>query len=246
MSFELKPEKFKDGLRFVEDPVEDLFIKFDLTEEKPQHIKAYMNDGGILVLWKDDTAVMKVKKETDAIELLKSIPKDSKCTFLVDNEFSSLVKRRFDRREEKYFINYATKESLKPVKDKKYEIVPLSVDKAPEIAKIWPFAKHRVDFVRDFINRFPAYTILENGNPTAWGSVLLESEKGDLTGMWYTRRKYRNQGRMKHIVSKMAEDITGEGKFLRADIRVNNYPSLGVAKSLGFLQGKTYSRLEPI
>jgi hypothetical protein len=251
MTVELKSEQYVDGLEFVKDRVEDIFLKYDLTVEDSQNIKAYKSKRGIMVVWRDDTAILKAENREDAKELLKFVPKDSRWTFLTDHSISPLVKefleRRKDcRREDIYSVNYVTKESFKPLKDKQYEVISLSEDYAPQIAEIWPFARGNVDLVKSFIGKWPAYAILEEGVPSAWASVLLEADKNRLTGMWYTVPSYRGKGRMSHIISKMTEDTLGEGDFLRADIRVDNQPSLNVARSLGFLKKNTYSRLEPI
>jgi hypothetical protein len=246
MPIELTPGQYNDGLEFVKDKIEDIFLKYDLTVEDSQNIKAYKSKRGIMVVWRDDTAVLKAENEEDVKELLKFVPKDSRWTFLVDHSISPVVGKFFKSREDIYSINYVTKGSFKPLKDKKYEVIPLSEDYAPQIAKIWPFARGNVDLVKSFISKWPAYTILEEGVPSAWASVLLEVDKNRLTGMWYTVPDRRGEGRMSHIISKMTEDTLGEGEFLRADIRVDNQPSLSVTRSLGFLKKNTYSRLEPI
>lgn len=243
MHVKLKPEEFKEGLRFVEDPVDDIFLDYDL--KNPDGIDAYMNDGGVMVVWRNDTAVLKARTKKDAADLLSAIPKNSRCKFLVDHKFSSLG-RRFNRRNEIFSINYVTKETFKPVENKRYDVVPISENYAAEMARLWPYAGGDVELVKGFIKRWPAYTILEDGNPTSWAAILLKVNGNGLTGLWYTRPEFRGQGRMTHLVSKLAEDTLAQGDFLRADISVDNYPSLGVAKNLGFLQKKTYSRLEPI
>lgn len=246
MVLELKSENYREGLKFVGNDVEDLYLKHDLTKEDSRSVKAYVNDGGIIVLWRDDTAIIKAKRKSDAQDLLMVVPKDSKFTFLVDSSFSSLVREYFPRKEEIFSINYVTRDLLKPVRGKKFDVVPLSEDRAEEITRYWqPYSRGNVEYVRSLIHD-SAYTILDKGIPTAWGTVLLSGEGVDLTGMWYTRPEYRNQKRMKNIALKIAENTTIQGKSLRADIRVDNLPSLSVARELGFLQKGNFSRLEPL
>ncbi len=226
--------------------VKDVFMVYDLTKEEPKKVKVYAVDRGILVLWNDSDVLLKAETKDAAQELLNVIPESRGYTFLVQKEYSELVKKRFTRREEVFSMNSVDEKTFKPVKDKQYEVVPIPIDCAEEIAKIWPYAKGSVDFVKGFFEKWPAYAILIDGSPVCWGTVLLETDKAAVTGMWYTREEYRNRGMARHVVSKLAEDVTGRGKILRADIRAGNTPSLKIARSLGFQTIGEYSRLEPL
>jgi len=247
MPVELSPEQYYKAFKLLDDPIDDILMSFDLSKEKKKRVKAFMNKEGVLVIWNDSDVLMKAKTRSSAQDLLKAVPKDSKYAFLVSLPFSGLVREKFDRKEEVLCVNYVTRGTFKPVKVKEYEVVPLSIEHTSEIAKIWPYAKGNVTAL-DFVEKWPAYAIMDKGSPVSWGGLYLEDEHAAFTGMWYTRpgKKYRNKGMMKHIVSQIASDITGKGKILRADIRTDNIPSLKVANSLGFMPHNFYSRLEPV
>jgi len=246
MPVALSRDQYHKGLALLDDPIGDIILRFDITKEEPEKVKAYMNKEGVLVIWNDSDVLMKAKTASSAQDLLKAVPKDSKHTFIVPMTFSDLVKKRFERKEEVFCINYVTKGSFKPIKVKEYEVVPLSGKHAKEIAKTWPYAKGNVKFVRNFVKKWPAYAILDKGSPVSWGGILLEDDYAAFSGMWFTRPEYRNKGMMSHVVSEIADYITSKGKILRADIRTDNIPSLKVANSLGFMPHDFYSRLEPV
>jgi hypothetical protein len=252
MPYELVSSEFTKALEIFDNPKIDAYPRFDLTQEDSSMVKAFMSDNGdgALVNWANHSILMKARTERAVLDLLEAVPQNPKLSFLLQDRFASLVKRKFKDKEEKRFsINCADRNCFKPLEEEKYEVLPLSVDYAPEVTKFWNYSGGDTELVTHLIKKRPGYMILDGEEITSWvGSFLVnETDKLIVIGMGFTLPEYREQGRASSIISRFGKDyILEKGYVLRGDIEVNNTASLGAARKLGFGKIDTYTRLEPL
>lgn len=115
-----------------------------------------------------------------------------------------------------------------------HEVLPLTEESAPMVAKLWEPDWPSEGYVRNRIRNGPSFAIYEDGKPVAWNLTHFETERVGMMGFLHVVEGYRGKGYGKSVASVLIKDILRRGKIPALHVYADNVPSLELTPQLGF------------
>ena len=114
------------------------------------------------------------------------------------------------------------------------EVVPLRVEWAERIAKIWDPDWDATGYVRSRIDKGPSAAILVGGEPVAWYLTHFETPEVVMLGFLHVLDEHRRKGHAKALSRALIRYALSVGKVPACHVYTDNAASIRLKEGLGF------------
>ncbi len=161
--------------------------------------------------------------------LLGGIPKGRKGFACLPSPFVKELHRRYPVEWEKACRIFKVPEdwTAPPVVDIPTE--PIHLADAGKVAKLWPHS-HEVGYIQYRIEKAPSVAVYLKGKLAAFTLIHGDGSMGIL----HVMERYRNEGLAQLITVRLIEIMRKRGDIPWCAIVVENRPSLGLSRKMGF------------
>ena len=237
--------------------IKNSLLIFDFAYERPERVEVFTLDPrNILILWKGfndkpPEALIKAESEEKVEELLDKV-EGIYCSFLIPQELSAPIERRYDMTRENFLL-YTIKDEGSFKKFTKHgdiiERLEPKLKYARQIVREWKYSND-VDLIFEKLKKYPFFGIREEDELISYAGTIAQTEEVSFLALAYTKLNYRGlnyrgKGMCKSVSSALVEDVFKQGRIPAMYIVDENTPSIRVAERLGFCPIAAHVRFSP-
>ncbi len=191
------------------------------------------NDGGLIIKDGNVFPYGDVKGVEDSLRDL-GFPKNL-FFFAWGDKHIEILKRNYSCIElERTYLFTVPRENFKG--KIKHRIVELPPEFSERIVHFWngdnEWAKR---YVESRMKKYPFFGVKINDDIAGWIGIHWISEKVASMGFLYVKEEYRHRGVAESLTTRMVEELYSRDILPTVHIRIDNIPSLNLARKLGFV-----------